>query len=143
MWMLPTEKVIDTKYFMEQSYSTCYHLKWGKPKPQMPSKLCQKIGYGKTFLHNNHFHFFLLLSFNKSVKVLWIIAKYTIQSKWHRKYLGSCAVKWYGLFSSPFKCFGGKFISWRLNDCCYNFLKKVEFHACAFFMHITFARCSP
>ena len=63
---------------VEQSCLTCYHFKWGKPKTQMPSKLCQKIGYGKTFLHINNFHFFLLLPFNKSVKVLWIIAKYTI-----------------------------------------------------------------
>ena len=62
---------------IEQNYSACYYLKLGKPKTQMPSKLCQKIGYGKTFLHINHFHFLLLLSFNKSVKVLWIIAKYT------------------------------------------------------------------
>ena len=40
---------------VEQSCLTCYHFKWGKPKTQMPSKLCQKIGYGKTFLHINHF----------------------------------------------------------------------------------------
>ena len=36
---------------VEQSYLTCYHFKWGKPKTQTPSKLCQKIGYGKTSLH--------------------------------------------------------------------------------------------
>ena len=40
----------------------------------MPSKPCQKIGYGKISLHIN---FFLLLSFNKSVKILWTNAKYT------------------------------------------------------------------
>ena len=40
---------------VEQSYLTCYHFKWGKPKTQTPSKLCQKIGYGKTSLHINQF----------------------------------------------------------------------------------------
>ena len=39
---------------MEQSCSTCYHLKWGKPKTQIPSKLWWKIGYGKTSLHISH-----------------------------------------------------------------------------------------
>jgi len=38
---------------MEQSCSTCYHLKWGKPRTQIPSKLWWKIGYGKTSLHIN------------------------------------------------------------------------------------------
>ena len=44
-----------------------------EPNTQMSSKLCQKIGYGKIFLHIIIF-IFLLLSFNKYVNVLWIIA---------------------------------------------------------------------
>ena len=38
----------------------------------LPSKLLQKIGYGRTSLHIN-----LLQSFKKSAKVLWIKSKYT------------------------------------------------------------------
>ena len=52
---------------LEQSRLTCYHFKWGKPKTQVHSKLCQKIGYGKISLHINQFC--LLLFFNKSVKI--------------------------------------------------------------------------
>ena len=37
-------------------------------EPKKPSKLCQKIGCGKTSLHINQFCLFL--SFNKSVKIL-------------------------------------------------------------------------
>ena len=57
----------------EQSCSTCYHFKWGKPKTQIPSKICQKIGYGKTSLHINHFLYCCPLI--KSVKVLWMRKK--------------------------------------------------------------------
>ena len=40
---------------VEQSCLTCHHFKWGKPKTQIPSKLCQKIGYGQTSLHIKQF----------------------------------------------------------------------------------------
>ena len=46
-------------------------------KFQIPSKLWQKIGHGKSFLHINPF---FLLSFNNSAKVLLIKSKYT--TKW-------------------------------------------------------------
>ena len=55
---------------VEQSCLTYYHFKRGRPKTQIHSKLCQKIGYEKTSLHISQFC--LMLSFNKSVKILWI-----------------------------------------------------------------------
>ena len=46
---------------VEQSCSTYYHLKWGKPKTQIPSKPWWKIGYGKTPLHINHHNLIYIL----------------------------------------------------------------------------------
>ena len=51
---------------MEQSCSTCYHLKWGKPKTQIPSKLWWKLGYGKTFLLISHYN------------IIWYIFPYAV-----------------------------------------------------------------
>ena len=49
-----------------------------RPKPQTPSKLWQNIGYWTTFLRINQFNnLSLLLSFNKSAKILWIKSKNT------------------------------------------------------------------
>ena len=48
-WELPT---------MEQSYLICCQLKWRKWKTQISSKLWQRIGYGKTYLHINHHYLF-------------------------------------------------------------------------------------
>ena len=43
---------------MEQSYSICCQFKWRKPETHIPSKLWQKIGYGKTSLHISHHNLF-------------------------------------------------------------------------------------
>ena len=46
---------------MEQSYSICCQLNWKKWKTQVPSKLWQRNGYGKTYLHINHQYLFIYL----------------------------------------------------------------------------------
>ena len=42
--------------FYIQWSSTCYHLKWGKPRTQIPLKLWWKTGYGKKYLHISHYN---------------------------------------------------------------------------------------
>ena len=57
IWVLHTE---------EQSFLICYHFKWGKPKIKMPSKLSKDWMWKNLFI----LILFLLLHFNKSVKIL-------------------------------------------------------------------------
>jgi hypothetical protein len=60
------------------------------------SKQCQKIGYRK---HPFILIIFLLLSFNKSVKVFWIKAKYTVHTFGAGAALPCCSIS----FSKSFK----------------------------------------
>jgi hypothetical protein len=99
---------------MEQSYSICCQFKWRKQKTQIPSKLWQKIGYGKTSLHSSQYIFYMLFKYCCPLTSLKCaldnskINKQTTIFSWNRCRLSSvvisiCGIDSYGSISkSPF-----------------------------------------